>query len=163
MPSLSIVMLLGLALVLAGSGARAAATTPQLTLLPLDGAPAPVRLHNLAGHPRILLFWRSDCAPCRLELAAIGDLEAAAGSGRLMTVALEPAASARATLSSAAARPASSWFAKQAPARVLTAFGGAPPRLPLAVAIDRSGRVCASRHGLLGSDIVRQWVRQCLG
>jgi hypothetical protein len=34
--------------------------------------------------------------------------------------------------------------------------------LPLAVAIDRQGRVCARKRGLLGTDQIKQWSQSCL-
>jgi hypothetical protein len=133
---------------------------PRLTLRPLDGKTV-VRLADLERRPRILLFWRSDCVPCRLELSAIADLDQAAGKGGLLVIALEPIPTARATLTLPAPQPRSAWVADEPAASVLRSFGGAPPRLPLAVAIDRRGRICAVRHGLLGSDVVRQWVAKC--
>lgn len=115
----------------------------------------------LAGHPAVLLFWRSDCAPCRLELGGLAGLEAAAGPGQLVTVALEEPGAARATLDTMTRKPSEAWVADRPAADVLVAFNGQPPRLPLAVALDSRGRVCERHLGLLGTDRVRQWVREC--
>jgi thiol-disulfide isomerase/thioredoxin len=115
----------------------------------------------LAGHPAVLLFWRSDCAPCRLELGYLAGLEAAARPGRLVAIALEDAASARSTIARLPQPPTDAWVADRPAAEVLVAFNGQPPRLPLAVSLDRNGRVCQRHVGLLGTDRVHQWVRQC--
>ena len=145
------------------AGARvvgAERTVPSAVVL-RDLRGAPRALSALSGHPAILLFWRSDCAPCRLELSHLADLEAAAKPGRLVTIALEDARAARSTLTKMAPEPQIAWIADGDPAAVLVAFNGAPPRLPLAVALTRAGRSCERHVGLLGTDRVQQWVREC--
>jgi len=132
---------------------------PGVMLRDLGGAPR--ALSSLSGHPAILLFWRSDCAPCRLELSHLADLQAAAKPGRLVTIALEDASAARSTLAKMAPEPQIAWIADGDPAAVLVAFNGAPPRLPLAVALTSAGRRCERHVGLLGTDRVQQWVREC--
>jgi thiol-disulfide isomerase/thioredoxin len=134
---------------------------------PLSG----MAFHDLAGHARstsalvgrpvVLLFWRSDCAPCRLELVNVAGLEAAVRPGMLVTVALEDGDAARSTIAAMARKPAVAWVADRPAAEVLVAFNGPPPRLPLTVALDSHGRVCRRHVGLLGTDRVQQWVREC--
>lgn len=147
---------------LAAGAAMAAARTPALSLTSLDRPGVSATLADLKGKARVILFWRADCAPCLVELADLGAYEAAA-KGRLSVVALQPAGAARAELDRRGIHPASAWASADDAAGVLTAFGGAPPRLPLAVALDRKGRICAVHHGLLGTDRVKRWVRQCSG
>jgi hypothetical protein len=149
---------------LAALGAcQARPAAPALGLLSLEAPGAETPLSASNGQARVLVFWRSDCAPCLLELRDSAGLRAAAGRARLMLVALEPAERARATLAAQAPAAAPGWAATQDAAVVLTTFGGAPPRLPLAVAVDSRGRLCGSHHGLLGTDRVREWARRCSG
>ncbi len=113
--------------------------------------------------PVVLMFWRADCAPCRLEL---GDLEAmrrAAAPVRLQLVGLQPAAELRVGLRAANLADDASDVAVQDAAGVLTSWGGAPPRLPLAVAVDAEGAVCARHTGLIGRDRLAAWAKACGG
>lgn len=126
-----------------------------------DDAGRPHQLSDLAGRPAVLVFWRSDCGPCLIELKSIGRLQDAARPARLITIAVQP----RGTALPAAARlklPAGqAWTAQGDPAAVLTAFNGPPPRLPLAIAITAKGQVCDRRLGLLGTDRVAEWAHRC--
>ena len=57
---------------------------------------------------------------------------------------------------------ASLWTAQDA-GEVLLAYGGPPPRLPLAIALDAQGQVCGRRTGLLGTDQLKAWSSACVG
>jgi hypothetical protein len=127
------------------------AARPRLTLSPAA----------LKGRPHVLLLWRSDCGPCLLELQHLRAFEDAAPPGALVLLALDPPERAQDKLQGMGVRPDRLWYALDDNARVLSALGGPPPRLPLTVAVDAGGRVCARRTGLLGTDIVKQWVAQC--
>jgi thiol-disulfide isomerase/thioredoxin len=115
----------------------------------------------MKGRARVLVLWRADCGPCLLELENLKALEAAAGPADLVLVALDSPDVAQDKLRALGVKPRRLWYALDDNARVLTAMGGPPPRLPLAVALDRQGRICARRTGLLGTDIVKQWVSRC--
>ena len=128
-----------------------------LTYTSLETPAAP---RAIAG-PAIVLLWRSDCAPCVAELAGLKEIERAAGTVPVVVAALEEAGSARAFLQRRGWSPTRSWRVVQDPRQVLTRIGGPPPRLPLAFAVDGDGRLCRRHSGLLGTDRVRQWVRQC--
>jgi hypothetical protein len=133
-----------------------------------DGAP--LVLKTLGGDPAgglaspgvtVVAFWRADCAPCRLELRAARDYALAARPGRFLFVGLQDAGALNAAAGEANAPPAMLLRAVGSAPSILAAYGGAPPRLPLAVAFTPSGRVCARRSGLLGTDQVAAWVGDC--
>ncbi|WP_271145946.1 redoxin domain-containing protein [Brevundimonas sp. NIBR10] len=119
-----------------------------------------VRVADLAGQPAVLLLWRSDCGPCLIELQGWAGLERAA-RGRLVAVALEPAPPAAAASQRLGLPSTMVWTASEPASEVLTRFGGAPPRLPLAIAVDSAGRTCATHHGILGTDRAKDWMRRC--
>lgn len=125
----------------------------------LNGAARVVSL-NHAG-PRIVLFWRSDCVPCLLELENLKAFEAAAQPQSIAIVALESKAKAAETLAHRHISTDHAWAAVERPEDVLVRLGGAPPRLPLSIALDRAGAICARRSGILGTDYIRDWVKQC--
>ena len=132
--------------------------------------PHPLQLESLdgkrieAGHDPtgvILAFWRSDCAPCLLELRAARDYAVAARPARFLFVGLEDAPALAASARKAGAPSEMLVQGVGSASAILTAYGGAPPRLPLAVAFTPTGSLCARRHGLLGTDQVRAWARDC--
>lgn len=131
---------------------------PQLQRL--DGARADV---SPSSGPMILLFWRSDCAPCLLELSDLAALRASARNARVIPVGLQPAAALRPALARLRLRDDVTLRAVEDPAGLLVRLGGAPPRLPLAIAFRRTGQVCGHRLGLLGRDQVRAWSLACGG
>ncbi len=131
-----------------------------LALEPLDGNKADFAPSD---QPTVLIFWRADCAPCLIELRQATDYLAAAGPGRVLFVGLQDGAALRTAAVKAGLPMAQVARTSEAPEAVLTAFGGAPPTLPLAVALDRNGAVCARRKGLLGTDLMRQWMLTCGG
>jgi thiol-disulfide isomerase/thioredoxin len=136
-----------------------AASLSEVRFDALGGGPR--SLAGLKGKPAVLVFWRSDCAPCLIELRGLAGLQAAAVPAPLVTIALEGPASAAEALHKMDVSPERAWLARTDARRTLLAFGAAPPRLPLSVALDSRGAVCAQHVGLLGTDRVRQWVKQC--
>jgi hypothetical protein len=118
-------------------------------------------LRDLAGKTRVALLWRSDCAPCVIELRNFAALEAAVGQGRLITIALEPAAKARAALARLGVKAHPAYAAAGDPQLFLEAVSNGGRRLPVSLALDRGGRICRFHVGLLGTDRVHEWAAQC--
>lgn len=150
-------LLTALAVVLLNGPSTAAA--PALSLTSLDTPATTTTLARLEGAPRVVVFWRTDCAPCLIELPMLEQLKP--GPGSIVLVGLDDGDAERRVLAQRAPDLHGAWAATGDAAAILTAFGGPPPRLPLAVAIDRSGRICARHHGLLGSERIESWIRQC--
>lgn len=107
------------------------------------------------------MAWASWCAACRAELGAFTAMRDAARPLRTATLALDPPATATANLKAAGLSAVDAYATDAEPGAVLTSLGGAPGRLPLAFATDAQGRICGVRHGLLGSDQLRQWAAAC--
>ena len=126
---------------------------------------AGVRVQPAELASSVVLFWRADCGPCLTELSDLASLKAAAAPMRVRPMVLDEAPGrvgpvAR-VLSRAGLQPRDTLRADGDAAAVLTTYGGAPPRLPLAVAFDGEGRVCARRTGFLGYDHLRAWAVTC--
>ena len=132
----------------------------SLAVQTVGGAPArvPVRPHGT-----VVVFWRADCGPCLLELRDLAALRRAASPMSVTPVALQPTRDLDAALRRTGLAAAETLVAPGDGGGVLTLFGGAPPRLPLAVAFDERGRACSRRTGLLGYDHLRAWARACGG
>ncbi len=76
-------------------------------------------------------------------------------------MALKPPAELRIGLRAGNLAGDQSDVAVQDGAGVLTSWGGAPPRLPLAVAINAA--VCARHTCLIGRDRLAAWTKACGG
>ena len=153
-----------LALCLALSTSATSAAAPAgASMRFVDVERAPRRLAELSGQPAVLVFCRSDCGPCLVELRGLADIEAAASPAPVVTIALEDRAAASRALRKMGVQPRHSWFSETPSRDVLLAFNTPPPRLPLAVALAPDGTICARRIGLLGTDRVRTWAAQCGG
>ena len=144
------------AALVAHSAAEASTKVPPLQRL--DGAQVEL---PVSSAPTILLFWRSDCAPCLLELSDLVALRASAPNARVIPVGLQAAAALRPALARLGLRADDTLRTTEDPARLLVRLGGAPPRLPLAVAFRKGGELCGRHSGLLGRDQVRAWAQAC--
>lgn len=117
--------------------------------------------HDTLAGPTVVLLWASWCASCKAELERLPRLSSAASPLPIRTLAIDPPGLARDTLL-ARHQPIDGAFADRRPARaVLDDWGGAGAALPLAVAVDRHGRICGRKRGLLGTDQLRDWASRC--
>lgn len=120
-----------------------------------DGAAA------VAPAPDVVMFWRADCGPCLRELSDLASLRRAAAPTPVTPVGLQPPPALRPALARLGLGDGNSLWTEEDAARVLTRYGGAPPRLPLAVAFGADGRECGRHTGYLGTDQLRAWARAC--
>lgn len=109
----------------------------------------------------IVMLWASWCAACRAELKTFTAMRFAAAPLTVATLAFDPQAKAVEGLRAAGASSINAFYTEADPAVVLSRLGGLPARLPLAVAIDANGELCGVRHGLLGTDQLREWATTC--
>lgn len=149
------------ALILAQTGFPATLVVPlQASTFP----PQSLATALAADNPKkvsIVLLWRSDCAPCLVELSRLPALQAAAGKAAIVTLALESAARARATAQLRGISTTSGYVTTISPRTVLASSDGGLAFLPKAVALSADGKVCDTHVGILGTDKVREWAARC--
>ena len=156
-------VILAVFLALAGgayAGGRRQASD-DLMLAPLSGDGPRLRLRDFAGAARVVLFWRSDCAPCLVELRELDAFERAAGADAVILVAVESAHDARAALRRLGVSDARAYVAQANPVTALEAVSDGGRRLPFALALDRNGEICRTHVGLLGTARAAHWMAQC--
>jgi hypothetical protein len=107
------------------------------------------------------MFWRSDCAPCLIELHELGELKRAAGNDALITIALEPRAQAAATFARFGLSTREAFAAQEEAQIALERVSQGGRRLPYAIAVDAHARVCARHVGLLGTLRAHAWMAEC--
>lgn len=123
-------------------------------------APRAGVLAHVIQHPAIVLFYSDNCAPCKAEMTAIEKIKSAAGDWHVAVVAMTPLpdqlSSQLNTLQIqhiAISQTDGDAFLKQAND---TALG-----LPFSFALDRTGKICARRAGILGTDTIKDWRIKC--
>jgi thiol-disulfide isomerase/thioredoxin len=151
--------ILAMLMVLTAYASESAAPDAEVIDLKGPGAARSLRA-VIEGRATVVMFWRSDCAPCLEELERLEALRRAAEPLQLVTVGLESPESLRAQLQRMSIKSDFAWYSLDDPGEVLSAFGTVP-RLPLSVAFDAHGEICARRRGLLTTALIAEWVDTC--
>lgn len=134
----------------AGAGEPFAVVTAPLD--PADGVLKP---------PFVALVWKADCGPCLIELGYLDKLQQAAG-GRIVSLSLDPPELAAETLAERAVPDHAAYVASGEAKAILATLSGGATRLPLSVAVDAHGEICARHVGLLGTQTAEDWSEACL-
>jgi len=118
-------------------------------------------LDRFRGHPLLIAFWRSDCAPCVTETPILLKIAAAHREVPVALISLQDKAH---TLKHFADNPAPNIQVLVAEGKMkdtLNALGDERSALPFSVYLRADGSVCHTRYGLLGTAVADAWVRQC--
>lgn len=111
--------------------------------------------------PRIILFYSEDCAPCHIEMKNLIKIKEKAKEFEISILALS---SLNKELESALKELGISIYI--APGNlgktILRTYQKTSQQLPYSLAFDRGGKICASRLGILGTDIIQKWRQSCL-
>jgi thiol-disulfide isomerase/thioredoxin len=106
----------------------------------------------------LILFWRSDCAPCLRELEILPLIAKAHPDLRIDVLSLE----AHADKTPPALPENMHWVsAPESPEKMLENFGDKQHSLPYSVFVSANHALCGSHSGILGTDTVDAWVKQC--
>lgn len=120
-----------------------------------------IRLSEWHGKPLLVMFWRSDCPPCLIEMRHMADLLAA---HRDLPVALISLQDMNHTTQKIPPLPANVTVlvAQGDGGELLTAFGNDKIlALPYSVMLNAKGERCGQHNGILSPPILDSWVKQC--
>ena len=120
----------------------------------------PIKLKSLRGHNTLMVFWRSDCAPCMHEMRILPYIADTYPKLPVVLISLENADTARAHMADMP-ELVQLWVAKDDGAKVLSAFGDAKKSLPFSVMLDAKGRICYRHDGLIGTQAVEDGLKKC--
>jgi hypothetical protein len=146
-------------MLLAFAASAAPLPAPNLLVAPLVAGPSR-SLGSFSGSAHVVMFWRSDCAPCLIELSNFRAFERVTDN-HVLLIAAEPAADARRTLERLGVPLTQAYAATGAPEALLAAVSNGGRRLPYAIALTPQGQMCDRHVGLLGTDQAHAWMQQC--
>ncbi len=136
-----------------GSANAVGRPAPELVVRTFDGST--VSLSTLRGHPVVLNFWASWCAPCRQEDPALqAAARAHAGSVTFVGIAFRDSGPAARQYESAARHP---YPVGEAVAGDPAAFGVSAP--PETVFVDAGGLIAARFAGPLDDQVLSRYLQ----
>ena len=106
------------------------------------------RLSSRRGHGVVLNFWATWCAPCKIEVPLLNDLQSRLGPEGVEVIGVSIDETGWADVSRFISEHRIGYTVTLADAETIQAFGGVA-QLPMTIVIDRSGRIVAKQIGLL--------------
>ena len=120
-----------------------------------------VRLDRWQGKPLLVIFWRSDCAPCLQELAVLPEIAEAYSDLAMVLIALDDVAHTQAHLPTLPAH-VPMLVAHEDARTLLTRFGNDRTlALPYSVMLNAKGAICAQHYGILSPHTLNKWRTTC--
>lgn len=132
----------------------------------LDGAQIvskniPLQTNKFLGRKVLVMFWKYDCPPCRVEMLEFDKTRAALGKipviliiprfTKLENSALQPAIKSGATIAIIGANYQN----------IIGDLGDAEGGVPYSVLFNEKGKACIANLGPTNAKIVRDMIRQC--
>ena len=145
---------------------RAAAQEIDPSINILDGAQIvskniPLQTNKFLGRKVLVMFWKYDCPPCRVEMLEFDKTRAALGKipvimiipkfTKLENSALQPAIKSGATIAIIGANYQN----------IIGDLGDAEGGVPYSVLFNEKGKACIANLGPTNAKIVRDMIRQC--
>ena len=123
--------------------------------------PAPISPTSLINKQALLIFWRSDCPPCRKELPAILTTAHNHPALEVVFISLQRGVPIRSFLPASLPGNIHVWATESDETSVLSEYGESRPALPYAVALHNDGSLCEKHQGMLGTQVMDEWAQSC--
>lgn len=122
---------------------------------------APQALHKWKGQLLVVGFWRSDCPPCLEEMKALPQIATQHPETSMVFISLQDAQHTRKHIKPMPPN-VHLLVSKDDGRSLLAAFGNERVlALPYSVMLDAKGEICAKHNGILSSETISQWRKQC--
>lgn len=119
-----------------------------------------LNIQDLKRGQDLVLFWRSDCAPCLLEIGLLPEISKQFPNLKILLVSLQnvelPQKHVLPNLPNVGQAVAVSDVRE-----VLQEFGNEKLALPYSVALRGDGSICAKNYGILGIRKINNWIKTC--
>jgi thiol-disulfide isomerase/thioredoxin len=113
------------------------------------------------GHSTLVMFWRSDCAPCLREIEILPDIAKQNADLPIALISLHDTEHTRAHLTPMPDN-VRILVAQDDGKRVLAAFGNDRTlALPYSVMLNSSGAICNWYYGIIAPEKVIEWKKAC--
>jgi thiol-disulfide isomerase/thioredoxin len=106
------------------------------------------RLSSRGGKFVVLNFWATWCAPCKIEIPLMNDLQSRFGPTGVEVIGVSIDETGWADVNNFVSEQRIGYTVTLADAQMIEAFGGVN-QLPMTMVIDRNGRIIAKHIGLL--------------
>lgn len=121
----------------------------------------PVTLSNLKNGGALILFWRSDCAPCLLEASLLLEISESHPNLKIKLVALQNMVEFKKHPPKGLQGNVELFVSENNAAEILQEFGNTKSSLPFSVMLHSDGSLCETNYGILGKNEVNHWVKKC--
>jgi len=126
-----------------------------------DAQTKTVTLDRWKGHLTLVLFWRSDCAPCLKEISVLPEMANQNQDVPFLLISLHDMEHTRNQLPFMPSN-VHVLVADGDGKKVLAAFGNDRTlALPYSVMLNAKGNVCGKHYGLLAPNNIKEWRKQC--
>lgn len=141
------------------------AAVPNLTFTKLSNSTLEplktISLKDLENSKSVLIFWRSDCAPCLREISMLPDITRNITGLRILLVGLQNINDFRKHIPANLPENIEITVANNDINTVLQFFAGDKKSIPLSVALKRTGEFCDKQSGILTSTKLEKWKESC--
>ncbi len=114
----------------------------------------------MEASPQLVIYWRSDCAPCMQELKNLPTIARKNPGMTIELVALRDDAKTQ-QLTQYLPENVQLSMADEATKNQMRAYGNPSMALPFNVALHADGSLCQTHRGLLGTVRAKDWAAQC--
>lgn len=125
------------------------------------GQEKPITMNDLKSGQDLVLFWRSDCAPCLLEIGFLPKISKQFPYLKILLVSLQNKGFTQNHLSKNLPANVEQAVAISDAKAVLQEFGNEKLVLPYSVALRKNGSICAKNYGILGINKINNWIKTC--
>lgn len=120
-----------------------------------------VTLGHAQNAPVLVIFWRSDCAPCRIEQPILIEVARSHPQLHIALISLQDEAQTRNYFGTSPASNMAILIAQDNAKKILLSMGDTRAALPFSAYLNADGTICETHYGVLGTEIVNNWIEEC--